>query len=106
MLPALFRGPCSGGWVICPHGSGVYFLLAMCLFPEVRHRLVRDRPTVGLSRMPVACPTAKALRHLRRRRGSAPVRVLFEVLAGPPARPGMPGCGSARAGRCLTRRPD
>ncbi|MFG3590630.1 IS4 family transposase [Streptomyces sp. NPDC047990] len=70
---------------------GVYFLLAMCLFPEVGYRLVWDKLTAGLSGMPVVCPSAKALRDLRRRIGSAPMRALFEVLAGLLARPTTPG---------------
>ncbi|NEA77332.1 IS4 family transposase [Streptomyces sp. SID13588] len=74
-----------------PSRVGIYFLLAMCLFPEVGYRLVWDKLTAGLTGMPVACPTAKALRDLRRRLGSAPVRALFEVLAGPLARPTTPG---------------
>lgn len=65
-----------------PSRVGVYFLLAMCLFPEVGYRLVWDKLTVGLSGMPTVCPSTKALRDLRRRLGSAPVRALFEVLAG------------------------
>ncbi|MBB2747106.1 UNVERIFIED_ORG: hypothetical protein FHR35_006985 [Microbispora rosea subsp. rosea] len=36
-------------------------------------------------------PTAKALRDLRRRVGSAPMRCLFEVLCGPLAQPRTPG---------------
>ncbi|WP_216373117.1 IS4 family transposase [Streptomyces tailanensis] len=74
-----------------PSRVGVYFLLAMCLFPEVGYRLVWDKLTAGLSGMPVVCPSAKALRDLRRRLGSAPVRALFEVLAGLLARPTTPG---------------
>jgi hypothetical protein len=74
-----------------PSRVGVYFLLAMCLFPEVGYRLVWDKLTAGLSGMPVVCPSAKALRDLRRRIGSAPVRALFEVLAGLLARPTTPG---------------
>ncbi|MGW6405371.1 transposase domain-containing protein [Streptomyces sp. NPDC055134] len=63
----------------------------MCLFPEVGYRLVWDKLTAGLSGIPVVYPTAKALRDLRRRLGSAPVRALFDVLAGPLARPTTPG---------------
>ncbi|MFJ9034679.1 transposase domain-containing protein [Streptomyces sp. NPDC102274] len=74
-----------------PSRVGVYFLLAMCLFPEVGYRLVWDKLTGGLAGMPVASPSAKALRDLRRRLGAAPVRSLFEVLAGPLARPTTPG---------------
>ncbi|MGW7673991.1 transposase domain-containing protein [Streptomyces sp. NPDC054775] len=74
-----------------PSRLGVYFLLAMCLFPEVGYRLVWDKLTAGLCGMPVVCPSARALRDLRRRIGSAPVRALFEVLAGLLARPTTPG---------------
>lgn len=74
-----------------PSRVGVYFLLAMCLFPEVGYRLVWAKLTAGLSGIPVACPTTKALRDLRRRLGSASMRVLFDVLAGPLARPTMAG---------------
>ena len=74
-----------------PSRVGVYFLLAMCLFPEVGYRLVWDKLTAGLCRDAGVCPTAKALRDLRRRIGSAPMRALFEVLAGSLARPTTPG---------------
>ncbi|WP_221360470.1 transposase domain-containing protein [Streptomyces beigongshangae] len=74
-----------------PSRVGIYFLLAMCLFPEVGYRLVWDKLTTGLSGMPMVCPSAKALRDLRRRIDSAPVRALFEVLAGLLARPTTPG---------------
>ncbi|MGV4985740.1 IS4 family transposase [Streptomyces sp. NRAIS4] len=74
-----------------PSRVGVYFLLAMCLFPEVGYRLVWDKLTAGLAGAPVVRPSAKALRDLRRRLGSAPVRALFDVLAGPLAQPGTPG---------------
>lgn len=76
-----------------PTRVGVYFLLAMCLFPEVGYRLVWQKLTAGLAGagLEVAWPSVKALRDLRRRVGSAPVRRLFEVLAGPLARPTTPG---------------
>jgi hypothetical protein len=83
-----------------PSRVGVYFLLAMCLFPEVGYRLVWDKLTAGLSGAPVVRPSAKALRDLRRRLGSAPVKALFDVLAGPLASRGHLGCGSGRTGRC------
>ncbi|GAA3379574.1 hypothetical protein GCM10020367_63670 [Streptomyces sannanensis] len=83
-----------------PSRVGVYFLLAMCLFPEIGYRLVWGKLTAGLAGMPIVCPSTKALRDLRRRLGSAPVRALFEVLAGRwPSRPRR-GYGSARIGRC------
>ncbi|MGI5253907.1 IS4 family transposase [Actinacidiphila glaucinigra] len=74
-----------------PSRVGVHFLLAMCLFPEIGYRLVWDKLTTGLSGMSIVCPSTKALRDLRRRLGSAPVRALFEVPAGPLAQPTTPG---------------
>uniref|UniRef100_UPI0035DD4F23 transposase domain-containing protein n=2 Tax=Bacillati TaxID=1783272 RepID=UPI0035DD4F23 len=45
-----------------PSRVGMYFLLAMCLFPEVGYRLVWDKLTGGLAGVPVASPSVKALR--------------------------------------------
>jgi hypothetical protein len=42
----------------------------------------------------VAFPPEKALRDLRRRLGPAPLKALFEVVTGPLAQPGTPGCAS------------
>ncbi|WP_433635183.1 IS4 family transposase [Nocardia sp. CA-120079] len=74
-----------------PSRVGVYFLLAMCLFPEVGYRAVWDKLTASLTGIPLPAPTAKALRDLRRRVGVAPMRMLFDVLAGPLAQPSTPG---------------
>ncbi|GGJ48275.1 hypothetical protein GCM10010121_069290 [Streptomyces brasiliensis] len=74
-----------------PSRVGMYFLLVLCLVPEVGYRLVRDKLTAGLAGMPVASPSVKALRDLRRRLGVARVRSMFEVLAGPLARSAPPG---------------
>lgn len=57
-----------------PSRIGLYFLLAMCLLPEVGYRLVWQKPTRGLTGLPLVEPSAKALRDLRRRLGSAPTR--------------------------------
>ncbi|MER7427716.1 IS4 family transposase [Nonomuraea rubra] len=74
-----------------PSRVGVYFLLAMCLSPEVGYLLVWQKLTASLAALPVVTPTAKALRDLRRRVGCAPMRRLFEVLSGPLAQPTTPG---------------
>ncbi|MFI0207012.1 MULTISPECIES: transposase domain-containing protein [Streptomyces] len=74
-----------------PSRVGVYFLLAMCLFPEVGYRLLWGELTAGLSGMPIVGSSTKAIRDLRRRLASAPVRALLEVLAGPLAQPTTPG---------------
>ncbi|MFF9511506.1 transposase domain-containing protein [Streptomyces sp. NPDC014724] len=72
-----------------PSRVGVYFVLAMCLFPEVGYRLVWQKLTAALTGagLDTVRPTEKALRDLRRQIGAAPVRHLFDVVAGPLARP-------------------
>ncbi len=90
------RRPPTGGSAL-PSQVGVYFVLALCLFPGLGYRKVwakfsaapRGRKT----------PSAKAFRDLRRRLGAAPMRALFEVLAGPVAAPHAPG---VRFGRYRT----
>jgi hypothetical protein len=74
-----------------PSRTGVYFLLAMCLFPRAGYLAAWGKLTAGLCDLGPAAPSAKALRDLRRRIGIAPVRALFEVLAGPLGRPRTPG---------------
>jgi hypothetical protein len=76
---------------LLPSRAGVYFLLAMCLFPRSGYLAVWGRLTAALDGLGLAAPSAKALRDLRRRIGAAPVRALFEVLAGPLGQPGTPG---------------
>ena len=94
-----------------PSRVGVYFVLALGLFPEAGYRGVWGSLTAGLAGAGVEGmpdPSEKALRDLRRRVGAAPLRVLFEVLAGPlpgRRRPGSAtgGCGpspSTAAARC------
>jgi hypothetical protein len=74
-----------------PSRTGVYFLLALCLFPRAGYLAAWGKLTAGLRDLGPAAPSAKALRDLRRRIGTAPVRALFEVLAGPLGRPSTPG---------------
>ena len=80
-----------------PSRVGVYFVLALCLFPGLGYRKVWAK----LSAAPRGrkTPSAKAFRDLRRRLGAAPMRALFEVLAGPVATPHTPG---VRFGRYRT----
>lgn len=76
-----------------PSRVGVYLVLAMGLFEDVGLVGVWGKLVAGLSPVvPVACPSEKALRDLRRRVGAAPVKALFEVLAGPLGQRSMPGC--------------
>lgn len=81
---------------VLPSRVGVYFVLAMCLFPGTGYRGVWAKLTAGLE---ACCPDVKALRDLRRRIGPAPLKALFELLAGPAPWPRMPG---VRFGRYRT----
>jgi Insertion element 4 transposase N-terminal/Transposase DDE domain len=74
-----------------PSRVGVYLLLAMGLFEQVGLATVWSKLVAGLAGLPVPTPSEKALRDLRRRLGPAPVKALFEVLAGPLAQPHTPG---------------
>ena len=74
-----------------PSRVGVYFLLALGLFPGLGYAQVWAKLTAGLAGLPVPDPSEKALRDLRRRLGPAPLKALFEVLAGPLAWPYAPG---------------
>jgi hypothetical protein len=76
---------------LLPSRAGVYFVLAMCLFPQAGYLGVWGRLTAALDGLGLAVPSAKALRDVRRRIGITPVRLLFEVLAGPLGRPRTPG---------------
>ena len=77
-----------------PSRAGVYFVLALGLFPQLGYARVWGKLTAGLAGLPgleVVCPSEKALRDVRRRLGPAPLKALFEVLAGPLAWPYAPG---------------
>jgi hypothetical protein len=73
---------------LLPSRVGLYFVLGMVLFPGTGYRGVWAKLTDALE---AACPDLKALRDLRRRIGAAPLKALFEVLAGPLAWPRTPG---------------
>jgi hypothetical protein len=73
---------------LLPSRVGVYFVLAMCLFPRPGYLGVWAKLTAALG---LASPSAKALRELRRRIGIAPLKALFEILAGPLGQPRTPG---------------
>ncbi|MFJ7908864.1 IS4 family transposase [Kitasatospora sp. NPDC096204] len=76
---------------LLPSRVGVYFVLAMSLFPALGYLRVWDKLTAGPAGLGVARPSEKALRCLRRRMGPAPFKALFEVVAGPLAQPTTPG---------------
>jgi hypothetical protein len=81
---------------LLPSRVGVYFVLAMCLFPRPGYLGIWAKLTAALGGLGLASPSAKALRELRRRIGVAPLKALFEVLAGPLGQPCTPGVMSGR----------
>jgi hypothetical protein len=81
---------------VLPSRVGVYFVLALGLFPRPGYLGVWAKMTAALDGLGLAVPSARALRDLRRRIGVAPVKALFELLAGPTAWPRTPGVMSGR----------
>ena len=81
---------------LLPSRVGVYFMLALGLFPGKGYRGVWAELTAALDGLGLATPSPKALRDLRRRVGAAPLKALFETLAGPAAWPRIPGVRSGR----------
>jgi Insertion element 4 transposase N-terminal/Transposase DDE domain len=83
-----------------PSRVGVYFVLALSLYAGLGYRQVWGKLVAGLAAVPgLPCPSAKALRDLRRRVAEEPIRELFAVVAGPLAQPVTPG---TRFGRWRT----
>ena len=76
---------------LLPSRAGVYFVLALAMFPRLGYARVWGKLTAGLAGLEVRSPSEKALRDLRRRLGPAPLKALFEVVAGPLAQPHTPG---------------
>jgi hypothetical protein len=79
-----------------PSRTGVYFVLALGLFPGIGYARVWAKLCAGLNGLSgtghvVPVVSEKALRELRRRLGAAPFKALFEVVAGPLAQPRTPG---------------
>jgi hypothetical protein len=76
-----------------PSRAGVYFVLALALFPRLGYARVWAKLVAGPTGAGLTLPTVseKALRELRRRLGPAPLKALFEVVAGPLAQPRTPG---------------
>ena len=74
-----------------PSRTGVYFVLALGMFPRLGYVRVWGKLTAGLAGLDLPSPSEKALRDLRRRLGPAPLKALFEIVAGPLAWPRTPG---------------
>jgi len=79
-----------------PSRVGVYFVLALALYPQCGYLRVWERLVAGLQDLPVPRPGEKALRDLRRRLASAPFEALFHATAGTLARPHTPGVSYRR----------
>lgn len=76
---------------LLPSRVGVYFVLALTLFPSLGYARVWGKLIAGLPADLRIVPSERALGEVRRRLGPAPFRLLFEVLAGPLAPPDAPG---------------
>jgi Insertion element 4 transposase N-terminal/Transposase DDE domain len=76
---------------VLPSRAGVYFVLALGMFPDLGYARVWGKLTAGLAGLGLPRPSEKALRDVRRRLGPAPLKALFEVVAGPLAQPHTPG---------------
>jgi hypothetical protein len=74
-----------------PSRAGVYFVLALGMFPQLGYLRVWGKLTAGLAGLNLPRPSEKALRDLRRRIGPAPLKALFEIVAGPLGQPHTPG---------------
>ncbi|MFJ8725796.1 transposase domain-containing protein, partial [Streptomyces sp. NPDC093269] len=66
---------------LLPSRVGVYFVLALGIFPGLGYERVWDRLVSGLGTLRLVRPSEKALRDLRRRIGVAPLKALFDVVA-------------------------
>lgn len=68
---------------LLPSRVVVYFVLALALFEDCSYRGVWGKLTAGLEGLPLVRPAVSSLSRARRRIGAAPLRRLFEILAGP-----------------------
>ncbi|MGY4902315.1 IS4 family transposase [Streptomyces sp. 900116325] len=76
---------------LLPSRVVVYFVLALALFESCSYRTVWGKLTAGLRPLTLTRPSVSSLSRARRRIGAAPLRRLFETLAGPLARRGQAG---------------
>jgi hypothetical protein len=78
---------------LLPSRVVVYFVLALALFEHVSYQGVWAKLTgeLRLAGLAVASPAVSSLARARRRVGTAPLRRLFGVLAGPAGLPDTPG---------------
>ncbi|MFJ2577121.1 IS4 family transposase [Kitasatospora aureofaciens] len=76
---------------LLPSRVVVYFVLALALFEDHSYQGVWGKLVAGLEGLALTRPAVSSLSRARRRIGAAPLRRLFETLAGPVARRGQVG---------------
>lgn len=76
---------------LLPSRVVVYFVLALALFEDCSYRGVWGKLVAGLEGLALVRPAVSSLSRARRRIGAAPLRRLFETLAGPVAHRGQAG---------------
>ncbi|WP_372433791.1 transposase domain-containing protein [Micromonospora coerulea] len=90
----------------------VYFVLALALFEQCSYRATWGKLTAALAQLSLTRPSVSSLSRARRRIGAAPLRRLFETLAGVVGllcQPGVfyrgcaPWLSTARTCTCPTR---
>src|ERR1022692_2357025 len=64
----------GGGLGVRPWRAGVYFVLALGMFPHLGYLRVWGKLTAGVGGLDVPRPSEKALRDVRRRLGPAPLQ--------------------------------
>ena len=89
-----------------PSRVGMYFVLAMTLFPGIGYLKVWDKMTGALEDLGLPRPSEKALRDLRRRLGPAPAKARVRDGRGPAGITVDPGSYLARAAYRRVRRPE
>ncbi|MER7461273.1 transposase domain-containing protein, partial [Micromonospora sp. NPDC126480] len=76
---------------LLPSRVVVYFVLALALFERCSYRATWGKLTAALAGLSVVRPSVSSLARARRRVGVAPLRRLFETLAGVVGQLGQPG---------------
>lgn len=76
---------------LLPSRVVVYFVLALALFESCSYRATWGKLTAALTKLSLTRPSVSSLSRARRRIGTAPLRRLFETLAGAVGLPGQPG---------------
>ena len=76
---------------LLPSRVVVYFVLALAVFEDCSYRATWAKLTAGLAGLPLVRPSVSSLTRARHRVGPAPLRRLFETLAGVVGLPGQPG---------------